>query len=71
MVRRSNWPPRSCRLRQLAAQAHNNKPENDSTKAADIRFDDGAHKHCRRTWSLVGGCLHKTLMRQRQAESGG
>jgi len=25
------------RLRQLAAQAHNNKPENDSTMAADIR----------------------------------
>jgi hypothetical protein len=27
----------AARLRQLAAQAHNNKPENDSTKAADIR----------------------------------
>jgi hypothetical protein len=25
------------RLRQLAAQAHNNKPENDSTRAADVR----------------------------------
>jgi hypothetical protein len=27
----------AARLRQLAAQAHNNKPENDSTRAADIR----------------------------------
>ena len=27
----------AARLRQLAAQAHNNRPENDSTRAADIR----------------------------------
>jgi hypothetical protein len=27
----------AARLRQLAAQAHNNKPENDSTRAAHIR----------------------------------
>jgi hypothetical protein len=27
----------AARLRQLAAQAQNNKPENDSTRAADIR----------------------------------
>jgi hypothetical protein len=27
----------AARLRQLAAQAHNNKPENDSTRAAEIR----------------------------------
>ena len=27
----------AARLRQLAAQAHNNNPENDSTRAADIR----------------------------------
>ena len=27
----------AARLRQLTGQAHNNKPENDSTRAADIR----------------------------------
>jgi hypothetical protein len=27
----------TARLRQLAVQAHNNKPENDSTRTADIR----------------------------------
>ena len=38
MVRRSKIGHReAARLRQLAAQAHNNKPENDSTGAADIR----------------------------------
>jgi hypothetical protein len=40
----------AARLRQLAAQAHNNKPENDSTMAAHIR--GWAHKYCRRTWSF-------------------
>jgi hypothetical protein len=40
----------AARLRQLAAQAQNNKPENDSARAADI--DDVAHKYFRRTWSF-------------------
>ena len=38
MVRRSKIGHReAARLRQLAAEGHNNKPENDSTRAADIR----------------------------------
>jgi hypothetical protein len=38
MVRRSKIGHReAARLRQPAAQAHNSKPENDSTGAADIR----------------------------------
>jgi hypothetical protein len=37
MVRRSNQSREAARLRQLTAQAHNNKPENDSTRTAHIR----------------------------------
>ena len=33
----ANRPPRSCPASPASAQAHNNKPENDSTRAAEIR----------------------------------
>jgi hypothetical protein len=61
----------AARLRQLAAQAHNNdEPENDSTMAADI--PDGAHKYCRRTWSFGAVASTRRLCenaRQSQAAS--
>ena len=40
----------AARLRQLAAQAHNNSPR--MTARGPPTFDDGAHKYCRRTWSF-------------------
>jgi hypothetical protein len=69
MVRRSKIGHReAARLRQLAAQAHNNKPENDSTRAADIRR--WASQILQAHVEFWGSCLHKTLMRERQAGSG-
>lgn len=59
----------AARLRQLAAQAHNNKPENDSMRAADIRV--WGSQILQAHVEFWDSCLHKTLMRERQAEAGG